>query len=88
MRNIIEQHTEKEHRTEKASPETYRLKLPVGGVFYGSGLMGSRIPLSGRGLTHYQRQIQAFLHDIGGAMDGTFTDNGGLLEGDLAPEMR
>ncbi len=79
---------EKEQTSAKVSPETYRLKLPVYGVFYGAGEMGTRIPLSGKGLIRYQTQIQEFLHGIGGAVSGGPIDNSKLLEGELPPEVR
>ena len=74
----------------REAPETYRLRIPVSGVFYGGGPMGTRIPLSGKGLRHYPLQIQAFLHEIGGPEEGTGTpaDNGRLLEEGLVPEIR
>ena len=84
----MEQDMEKEQTSAKASPETYRLKLPVYGVFYGAREMGTRIPLSGRGLIRYQTQIQEFLQDMGRSVDGRTIDNGRLLEGDLALEVR
>lgn len=84
----MEQDMEKEQVAAKASPETYRLKLPVCGVFYGAGEMGTRIPLSGKGLIRYQTQIQEFLHGIGRAVGGSPTDNSKLLEGDLPQEVR
>lgn len=76
-----EQAMEREWTSAREAPETYRLRLPVSGVFYGGGLMGTRIPLSGKGLRHYPLQIQAFLHEIGGPGEGTPADNGRLLEG-------
>lgn len=84
----MEQYMEKEQVAAKTSPETYRLKLPMCGVFYGAGEMGTRIPLSGKGLVHYQTQIQDFLHDIGRTTGRTPTDNASLLEGDLSPGVR
>lgn len=50
--------------------------------------MGTRIPLSGKGLRHYPLQIQAFLHEIGGPGEGTPADNGRLLEEGLISEIR
>ena len=88
MKDITEQDMEKEQVAVKASPETYLLKLPVCGVFYGAGEMGTRIPLSGKGLIRYQTQIQEFLQDMGRSVDGRTIDNGRLLEGDLALEVR
>ena len=84
----MEQYMEKEQVAAKASPETYRLKLPVCGVFYGAGEMGTRIPLSGKGLIHYQTQIQDFLHDMGGSIGQSPIDNSKLLEGERPPEVR
>nr|WP_302136653.1 hypothetical protein [uncultured Schaedlerella sp.] len=84
----MEQYMEKEQVAAKASPETYRLKLPVCGVFCGAGEMGTRIPLSGKGLIRYQTQIQAFLQDMGGAVGGSSINNSKLLEGELPPEVR
>lgn len=80
----MEQSMEKGRSPEKTSPETYCLRIPVCGVFCGAGERGTRIPLSGKGLVHYQTQIQEFLHDTG----RTPTDNAGLLEGDLPPGVR
>lgn len=88
MKDIIEQDMEKEQVAAKASPETYRLKFPVCGVFYGAGEMGTRIPLSGKGLIRYQTQIQEFLHGMGGAVGKNPIDNSKLLEGDLLLEVR
>lgn len=88
MKDITEQDMEKEQVAVKASPETYRLKLPVCGVFYGAGEMGTRIPLSGRGLIRYQTQIQEFLQGMGGSVGGSPIDNSKLLEGELPPEVR
>lgn len=84
----MEQHTTEGKEAVKISPETYRLKLPLRGAFYAPGMTDTRIPMSGRGLAHYQIQIQAFLHDIGGSADGSTIDNGRLLEGDLVPGIR
>ena len=88
MKDIKEQYMEKAQVPAKASSETYRLKLPVCGVFYGAGEMGTRIPLSGKGLIRYQTQIQEFLHDMGGSIGQSPADNSKLLEGGLPPEVR
>ena len=84
----VESTAERGWTSAKEAPETYRLRLPVSGIFYGGGLMGTRVPLSGKGLRHYQLQIQAFLHEIGGPGEGTPADNGRLLEEGLVPEIQ